>query len=121
MAKGPADNALDTFKELVFDAIVRMLISRIISLAGWLSFGPVSFIVSQVVFYISNQLYALLREQINFQFIMLRNDKFHAEYVKASLDLQAAFDKFGGESKEFQELRDAHKKSLSDFIRYRDQ
>lgn len=120
MAAGPADSALDTFKELVFDALVRLLISRIIALAGWLSFGPVSFIISQVVTYVANQLYELLRDQINFQYIMLRNDKFHAEYVKASLELQAAFDKLGKDSKEYRELRDAHKKALSEFVRYHD-
>jgi hypothetical protein len=120
MAQGPADKVLDSFKMLVFDPLVKVGINQILGLAGWLSFGPVAFIITKVVTYVADVLYTLLRNTINFEVILLLNEAHHDAYVKASADLQGAFDQYGPGSEQFKKLRAVHGAALSKFVRWAD-
>lgn len=118
MSTGPADVVLDTFKTLVWDLWVKALIAYVLGLAPWLAFGPVSFIVTRAITWITDRLYVFVRDGINLNLIMLNNELHHSAYISASRDLQIVFDSKGIDSKEFKDAREKHKKSLSDFVRY---
>ncbi len=117
MAKGPADAGLDTFKTLVFDPLVKGVIEKITASAGWLSFGPVAFIVSKLVTAIANALYDKLKLVINFQYIALLNEKHHKAYVEANTELRLIAKSQGINSPYFLEAREKRKKALALFVR----
>ena len=116
MAAGPADKALDVFKTLVFDALVKNLIAYIVGLAPFLSFGPVAFIVGKVVTYIAGKLYEGLRDVINIEVIILRNAAAHAAFVDAQLSLRNVALTKGIDSKEFQDARNKQAEAFANFI-----
>lgn len=118
MAAGPADKALDTFKTLVFDPMVNVVVGKVIGLAGWLAWGPISFLVTKVIVYVADVIYAELRGVINFNYIMLLNEKHHAAYVDAHLELKGIAKSKGIDSPEFKVAREKRKKALAEFVRY---
>jgi hypothetical protein len=117
MAAGPADKALDLFKDLVFDPLVKLAISRIIALAPWLSFGPISFIVGQVVTYVAGIVYEVMKDFINFEVILLRNAEHQKALIDALTALQKAAREKGTDSPEFRSLRESHKAALAKYAR----
>jgi hypothetical protein len=125
MAAGPADKELDTFKTLVWNVLVSVATQVAIAAIpfaswGFFSFlsGPLGFLIGQVIGWLSNILYNLLKDTVNLSVIMLTNEVHHAAYVKASQDLQDAWNKYGGNSKEFQDARDLHVKALAAFVKW---
>lgn len=118
MSAGPVDGALDVFKDMVFDQLVKLAISHIIGLAPFLSFGPVAFVISRVVVYIANLLYGVMKDAINFQVILLNNSIHHKAFISAQIQLRQLAKEKGIESPEFKKSREDHAKHLSTFIRY---
>lgn len=117
MAAGPATKGLDTFKTLVFDPLVNVAIGKVIGLAGWLSWGPISFVVTKAITFIANKLYDELGEVINFQYVMLLNEKHHKAFVEANTELRGLAKTRGINSKEFKEAREKRKVALAKFAR----
>lgn len=117
MAAGPADKALDLFKDLVFDPMVKLVIQRIIGLASWLAFGPVAFIVGQVVTYVAGVVYDVMKDFINFEVILLRNAEHQKALIEALTDLQKIAKTNGIGSPEFRSAREAHKAALAKYAR----
>lgn len=107
----------DIFKSLIFDTLVKIAIEKIIALAPWLSFGPISFVVSTVVTMIANKLYEVLKEVVNLELIILKNDAHQRAFISAAIQLKSVATKYGPDSMEFTEYREKHKKALSDLIR----
>lgn len=118
MSAGPADKTLDVFKDLIFDAQVKVVIAYITGLAPFLAFGPLAFIIARVVTYVADVLYAQLREVVNFQLILLNNAENHREYADAQIELSRIAKIKGIDSIEFRVLREKHKKALAKFVRY---
>lgn len=118
MAAGPADKALDAFKDLVFDPLVKLVIEKIIGLAGFLAWGPIAFIVGKIVVYVADKLYEELGHAINFQYIMLRNESLHKSFVEANSTLKRIAKEKGIDSKEFKDAREKRRKALADFVRH---
>ncbi len=118
MSAGPADKALDVFKDVVFDQLVKAAITYIVGLAPFLSFGPIAFIISKVVTYVAGLLYLEMKEAINFQVILLNNRSLHDKFVTAQIELRKIALEKGIDSPEFRVNREAHKKALAEFSRY---
>jgi len=118
MSAGPADKVLDTFKSLVFDELVKAAIAKIISQAAFLAWGPVAYIVGQVVTYVAGVLYEYMSDVINLEVILLKNSAYHAAYIEAHFRLQKVAKEKGIESPEFKTEREKHKAALSRFVRY---
>lgn len=118
MSTGPADKALDTFKSLIYDPLVEQLVVKTIALAGFLSWGPIAFVVSKVITWVANELYEHLSRAINFQVILLQNELHHRDYVKAAKALKEEAERNGIDSPQFREARAKHKAALSRFVRY---
>lgn len=118
MSSGPADKVLDVFKSLIFDELVKVAIAKIIGLAPFLSWGPISFIVGKLVTYIAGELYVLLKDAINFHVILLNNAQHHTAYIDAQIQLKNIAKEKGIDSDEFKAQRQKHAASLAKFIRY---
>ena len=118
MSSGPADKALDVFKTLIFDALVKAAIARIISVAPAFAWGPLSFIITKVVWYVANALYEEMHTAINFQIILLNNRKHHDAYIEAQMVLLKIAKDKGIDSDEFENQRVIHQAALRKFIRY---
>lgn len=118
MATGPADKGLDTFKDLVFDPLVNGAISKLLARAAWLSWGPVAFIVTQVVTLVANFLYKEFRELVNIGTIKLMNAEHQMAYEKASVAEYMAYKSKGLDSPEFRKAREQNKKDLAKFVHW---
>jgi hypothetical protein len=125
VAAGPADQVLDTFKTLVWDNLVTVAVDAIegsIHYATWGFFAwlsvPLNYVIGVLVRWLTDKVYLLLRDTVNLEVIMLTNEAHHAAYVKASQDLQSAWDKYGGGSSEFKTIREVHKAALAKFVRW---
>lgn len=118
MAAGPADKVLDVFKELVFDQLVKNIIAKIVGLAPFLAWGPIAFIVTKVVTYLAGMVYDELKDAVNMKYIMLKNERYHAEFVAANGELRDIAKTKGIDSPEFKEAREKRKKTLADLARY---
>lgn len=118
MSSGPADKVLDIFKSLIFDELVKVVIAKVIDLAPFLSWGPVSFIVGKVITYIAGELYEVLKDIINFEVILLKNREHHVAYVNAHIQLRNIAKEKGIDSDEFKAQRKIQAAALASFIRY---
>ncbi len=118
MAAGPADKAIDLFKDLVFDPLVKYAIGYIVGLAPFLAFGPISFIIGQVVTYVAGIIYEQLKDTINLEVILLNNAAHHAAFVSAEIELKKIALTKGIDSPEFYDSREKHKIALAVFARH---
>ena len=118
MSVGPADKALDVFKDLIFDQMVKSAISYIIGLEPLLAWVPVSFLIGKVVTYVAGIIYEEMKDAINFQVILLNNRSHHEGYINALSILKRIANEKGIDSEEFKTQREIHKATLSRFIRY---
>lgn len=116
MPTGPADKALDLFKGLVFDQLVKLAIQRILGMAAWLSWGPIAFIITRVVVFVADKLYEGVKDYVNIEYIMLRNETYHKQFIQAQYVLKGVASEKGVDSEEFRKARDEHKKALSKFV-----
>lgn len=123
MSAGPADKALDTFKILIWDVYVEVAIAALVAAVPLTGFfaplaGALAKILGIVIRYVTDKLYELLSQGVNFGTIILLNKSHHANFVKASDQLRSSFDKNGMDSPEFKKDRDEHKAALLKFVRY---
>lgn len=118
MSAGPSDKTLDAFKSLIFDGLLEQAIASIIAIAPWLSFPPLAFTIGVTVRFVGNKIYEILRDVVNFEVVMLRNDLLHREFVKAVRDVRVVILAKGIDSPEFRKARDAHKAALAKLVRY---
>lgn len=112
-----AEIALDTFKELAWDIVVRQALAKLLSLPllGW---WPLSEFITWIVLRYSEELYTLIKKFINTSLIVFRNQKFQDAYAQASIRLKRTALSHGIESLEFRKARDEDKKALSDIVRF---
>jgi len=116
MSGGPADGVMDVFRDLVWDQLVKLAISKIIGLAPFLSWGPVGFIVGKVVTYVAGMLYEELHEAVNFQVIILKHASHHRAFVDSQITLKSIAELKGINSQEFKNAREIHKAALAKFV-----
>lgn len=118
MSAGPADRALDVFKSLVFDQLTKAAIAQILGLSPFLAWGPIAYIIGQAVVYVGDVIYNQLKDAVNLEVILIKNEAFHKAYVNASLSISKIAKEKGIDSPEFRKARDEHKAALSKFVRY---
>lgn len=109
---------LDTFKELLWDHIVRATLTKIFVKVPLLGWGPIGYVISNLVFKYSDELYSALSFFIEVKLIVLKNKKLQQEYAAASLRLRQVALSSGIESVEFRKARDEDKDALSKFVRF---
>ncbi len=118
MGAGPADKGLDTFKTLVYDPLIDVVVKKIIASASFLSFGPIAFIITAVVGLVADKIYAALKEIINFQYVLLLNEQHHAAFVEANQSLRKIAKEKGIDSEEYRNARSKRRSALAIFARY---
>lgn len=118
MARGPADSVLDSFKSLVFDPLVKVAIDKILLKVTFLAWGPLAFLFTKLVVWISDLLYAEFREVINIGTIRVMNAEHQMAYEKASIEEYMVSKDKGINSPEFRKARDENKKRLAKFVHY---
>lgn len=112
------DIIIDIFKELAWDVFVKATLKKIFMRSALLGWGPIAALLTHYVLKYSDELYKALHEVVDIKAIVFRNGEFKDAYDKSSVKLLIIAKSAGIDSIEFKEARDAHRKSLSDFVRY---
>jgi hypothetical protein len=108
----------DIFKELVWDVLVKAAIGQLFAALPFLAWGPIGIVVSWALTLFANKLYEGVKEFVNLQAIVLRNEAHQRAYDRASVSLKIIAQQKGIESPEFKNAREDHKKKLSEFVRF---
>lgn len=107
----------EIFKNLIWDSLVKLALSRLFAAIPWLGWGPIGVLVGWIVGMFADQIYDALKLAVNMQVIVFRNEKLKAAYDKASVQLRIVAHDKGIESEEFRLEREKHKKALSELVR----
>lgn len=118
MSVAGTELALDTFKELVWDAVVKAVLQKLFVAVPLLGWGPIGYVISHFAVKYSDEIYAAVKMFIVVEAITLRNKSFEQAYNKASVKLHIVAKTDGIDSVSFKEARDADKKALSKFVNF---
>jgi hypothetical protein len=108
----------DLFKSMVWDAMVRLLLTRLFAAIPFLGFGPIGIVVGWIAGYLSSALYNVIKEFIDFGLIAFKNAEHKRAFDDASVKLGLIARDKGINSPEFKVARDAQKARLADFVRF---
>ena len=119
MAEGPLDKQLDLFKELAWDIVLKKALQSWLTktLGAMIAGGPVGWLLTAIISSFANHFYEYIKDLLNLNMIEFTNEKFQAEYDRASVKLQIIYDS-DGQSDEYKKVRDEHKKALQNFAQY---
>jgi hypothetical protein len=109
---------VDTFKILIWNNAVRLGLSKLFAAFPFLSWWPLSAVITHFAFKLTDFIYEETELFIDFQRIFFRNRSIEAAYVTASVDLLRQLNEKGENSHEFIEAREYHKKALAEFIAF---
>lgn len=110
------DAVLDLFKELIWDAAVKMALEKLFAKVAFLAWGPFGAAITWIVEKYGDELYEIIHTYIDLKLIVFRNKELLARYADASVRLKLAA--AGGlDTPEFRKARDEDKIALSNFMR----
>lgn len=110
---------MDLFKSLVWDTAVKALLNQVLFKAvPWLGWGPLGFIVTQIVVLITDRLYVVLKLAIDFQVIAFKNKELEREFSDEMVKLNLLANEVDVESEEFKNARAAAQDRLVQFVRF---
>lgn len=104
---------IDPFKLIVWDGMVRAVLGRLFQLWPILGFGPVGFIVTNLVMKFTDYMWVVSRDFVKMSAINIENQEIKRKYSIASISLHRAALKYGIDSVEFNDAKENH---LSEFI-----
>jgi hypothetical protein len=108
-----AQELINLFKSLVWDAWVKIAVSRILSTLALSATGPIGWLVTTAVTKIADQLFQVIVMLADITTIKLKNAVHQAQFDSASEKLGIIFSEYGPES---QEYKDAHDKEKAAFF-----
>lgn len=108
----------ELFKGVVWDNLVKAAIKRLFAAAPWLSWGPLGWLTSFVIVYISDLIYEELSKFIDVQYVIFKNAQLRDQWAKTAVDLKAVALKSGIESEEFKKARHEQTEKFSEFVRF---
>ncbi len=106
------------FKDLVWDAIIRALISRLFAAVPFLGWGPIGMLVSWGITYFADKIFEAIKLYINLEMIVLRNAQHLAAFQRAGSELYLIARDHGVDSEEFRRSREAHKSALAAYVKF---
>ena len=109
---------MDLFKEIAWDELVKLALAKLFEKFAFLSFWPVSAIVSWIVIHFTNILYVALDELVDLKMILFRNREAWENFSKASVVLMLKLDEFGKDSEEYKNAKANAKTTVSAFLRW---
>lgn len=110
--------ALDTFKELIWDSLVKAALGKLFAAFPLLGWGPIGWAITWIVGHYNEMIYLGLKEFIKLENIALRNEQAERAYGTASVKLKLIARSNGIESVAFRKARDEDKEKLSHFVRF---
>lgn len=111
-------SALDIFKELLWDSILKAALAKLLAKSVILSWGPVAALITWVVTSFSDDLYVLIKTLITIELIVYRNKQLQVAYGNSANNLKNVALSKGIDSAEFRKARDENKNHLSAFVMY---
>ena len=109
---------MDSFKEILWDSLVKAAIARLFIVAPFLGYGPIGVLVSYIITKYSDIFYAVLKLSLNLEQIAVNNEELRIAYNDAAVKLHIIAKDKGIDSSEFKEFRNESKKALSAFVRF---
>lgn len=105
------------FKDLIWDNLVRAAIKKLFAALPILSWGPIGWFVTRVIYKYADVLYIELRDAAKIKSIALRNKQLEKQFHLASIDLKVIAMNKGEESDEYIKAKEIAKDKLSDLVR----
>nr|BFD58919.1 hypothetical protein CKG001_10260 [Bdellovibrio sp. CKG001] len=113
-----SDKAMDLFKDLVWDSLVKAAITRMFVAMPALAWGPFGVFVTWVVTKFADRLYEHAREYVALETIAFKNKQLEKEFDRRLVMLRIIERESGLGSEAFKKGREDAKKALSDVVRY---
>jgi hypothetical protein len=108
----------DTFKELVWDALIKAAIASLIKAVPFLGWGPAGAVLTWVVQKFTDYLYSTLVTSFNVAKMPFLNEAHRVAFDDATVKLRIIAAGEGINSDAFRKARDEHKKRLSEFVKF---
>lgn len=107
------------FKEIVWDSIVKLAIKKIfLALPKWLGSAFFSPIITYIVVEITDKIYEALKELVNLEVILFKNESAQKAFAKAHLSLKKIALEKGIESEEFKKEKEHAKETFAKLVRF---
>ena len=113
-----AVDAGDLFKSFVWDAIVKLVVGRLIAMIPFLGWGPIGIFTGWVVGIVMGWVYDAVKMAIDLQVIHFRNEEHQKAFDSASLKLKLIARDKGIHSPEFLIARQENAKALAVFVTF---
>lgn len=113
-----SDKAMDLFKDLIWESLVKAAIAKLFVAMPALAWGPVGVFVTWVVTKFADRLYEHAQEYIALETIAFKNKKLETEFSRRMVVLRIIERESGLDSDAFRKGREDAKKALSDFVRF---
>lgn len=108
----------DLFKSLVWDNLVKAALGRLFAAIPFLGWGPVGYVVTWIVVKYTDLFYEAMKELVDLQLIVFKNELAKKEYTIAAIHLRELAKTLGDQSDEFLKAREEAKLALSKFTRF---
>ncbi len=110
---------MDVFKDLVWDNLILAAKVELFAAFPFLAVPPISWAVSYIIDRLSGILYTAMKEFVNVEMIILRNEAAKAAFTRSSVTLKIIALNKGIESKEYKDARAENVTYMQDFVRRR--
>lgn len=111
-------NIGDTFKDLVWDAVIKYALGKLFEAIPFLGKPIINLVVTMVFKFVAEWLYDGLKGIISFENTFFVNNDHRKAYDNASVAQKIIARDKGIDSPEFRKARDANKKALSDLTQW---
>ena len=112
------DGLIDTFKEIVWDNLIKVALNALFTKIPWLNWGPFRWLVTYIVEKYTDELYVFFSTYINLKTIAFTNKEAEEIYDQDSVELYLIAKESGIDSQEYKDKREESKKSFQNVIQF---
>jgi hypothetical protein len=112
------DYASGLFKDLVWDSLVEVLLTKLYASAPFLVVWPLSSITRGLVEMCSNKLFAILKLTIDLQAVVLLNEHHKKEFSDAVIKLKLLAKEQGLGSSDYKKAKEDAKEKLARYVHF---
>lgn len=112
------DTAIDLFKTLVWDNLIKAALADLFASVPLLGWGPIGYVITALVIRFSDKLYAGVKLFIEVKEIVFKNESLKNEYGRRSVELKIVAHDYGILSPEFEKAHEKNRNAMADFVRF---
>lgn len=114
----PALPEIDTFKELVWDAMIKAALAALFKAVPWLGWGPLGVVLTWLAQKFTDYLYSTAVMVFNVSKMPFLNEAHRREFDDATVKLRIIAAGEGIDSEAFRKARDERKIAMAKFVHF---